>query len=52
MIFHLRPGSVAETPRHQELALDTSRRDQIITVSAASLALLIVAAIAVLMGMA
>ena len=52
MIFHLRPMSVGETPKRQELALDASRRDQIITVFAASLALLIVVAIAVLMGMA
>ncbi len=39
-------------PTHQEIAAHSDRREQLVTVVAASLAVLIVAAIAVLMGMA
>jgi hypothetical protein len=52
MIFGFRPISATDPAGHQQVDLDPNRREQVITAFAASLALLIVAAIAVLMGMA
>jgi len=42
----------SETADHEELGTRGTRREQVVTVVAASLAVLVVAAIAVLMGMA
>jgi hypothetical protein len=42
----------SETADHEELGTHGTRREQVVTVVAASLAVLVVAAIAVLMGMA
>ena len=52
MIFGFRPISAADPVGHQQVDLASNRREQVITAFAASLATLIVAAIAVLMGMA
>ena len=52
MIFHFRAVSATEPAELQNLTINSSRREQIITVFAASLAMLIVATIALLMGMA
>ena len=45
-------SSASETAEHEELGAHVTRREQVVTVVAASLAVLVVAAIAVLMGMA
>lgn len=47
--FH---SSAPETADHEELGTHGTRREQVVTVVAASLAVLVVAAIAVLIGMA
>jgi hypothetical protein len=47
--FH---SAASETADNEELCVYGSRREQLVTVVAASLAVLVVAAIAVLMGMA
>jgi hypothetical protein len=47
--FH---SAASETADNEELGVYGSRREQLVTVVAASLAVLVVAAIAVLMGMA
>ena len=47
--FH---AAAPETADHQEIGAHRDRREQLVTVVAASLAVLIVAAIAVLMGVA
>jgi hypothetical protein len=52
MIFGFRPVSAVDPAGHQQVGLDPSRREQVIAAFAASLAMLIVVAIAVLMGMA
>ena len=52
MIFHFRAISAADPSGYQQVALAPNRREQIITAFAASLAMLVVIAIAVLMGMA
>lgn len=51
MIFHFRVISAVEPAGHRQVMLAPNRREQIITVFAASLAVLVVVAIAVLMGM-
>jgi hypothetical protein len=52
MIFGFRSISAADPAGHQQVDLDPTRREQVIAALAASLAMLVVAAIAVLMGMA
>lgn len=49
LIFHL--AAAVERVRQDEAAANTDRQEQFVTVAAASLAVLIVAVIAVLMGM-
>jgi hypothetical protein len=44
--------SLVESAGHQEIGTQNDPRDELVTILAASLAVLIVAAIAVLMGMA
>lgn len=45
-------SSASETADNEELGANVTRREQLVTVAATSLAVLVVAAIAVLMGMA
>jgi hypothetical protein len=52
MLLNFRSASSSEAAGYQESAAHIDRRERLVTVVAASLAVLIVAAIAVLMGMA
>lgn len=52
MLFDLYSASPAEPDGYQEPGQHAARREQIVTAVAASLAVLVVAAIAVLLGMA
>ena len=52
MLLNFHSALPAEPDAYQEIAANNDRRERLVTVVAASLALLIVAAIAVLMGMA
>ena len=52
MLLDFHSVSSAEPTGYQEIAAHNDRRDRLVTAVAASLAVLIVAAIAVLMGMA
>jgi hypothetical protein len=52
MLLDFHSASSSEPTGYQEIAVRTDPRERLVTVVAASLAVLIVAAIAVLMGMA
>ena len=52
MTINVQPGSPEESIGFQEVARQVSRQEQLITILATSLGVMIVAAIAVLMGMA
>jgi len=52
MIFHFRAISAVEPAVHPHVILAPDRREQVTTVFALALAMLVVVAIAVLMGMA
>ncbi len=52
MLLDFYSGASAEPDGHQESGQHADRREQLVTAVAASLAVLVVAAIAVLLGMA